>query len=542
MTPSQGNDARVVRRASIWLFVVLAVCYLAGTRGHFVGSDELNLYQTTRSLYENGDFAVGFTRNVAMGSDGRYYSLYNAGLAFLALPFYALAGPFEALLHGLGLSDWVRSFSGPPLGSEPMRFGGDIEIWFVNLTNVVLTALIGVVFFRIQLLLGVGARGAALVALALGLATYVGPFSSGFLRHPAEALFILAAFYFLLRARREPASGLRFVWWAGVMSAFLVQARIAGALALPGLLGFYAYDRWQKLAPASNGADRLRTLCAAAVPVAVPLVLSALVHGAVNHIKFGSVIGYYAHGIESRFGTPLLYGLHAFLLSPGASLFVFSPLLLLLPWLAREALAEIRAEWAAVTTIALSYLLFYARFDDWHGLPSAIGPRYLMALTPLLLLPLGRWLERTGRVGVCAFGALVVAGLVVQFLHVAVSFGYVYHHENYAAYQPPFGFIFDLADSPLVAHFRALGSTPELVDSWLVSVDRQDGAGRVVAIVTVLCGALAVASWRLWRALGALEQPTGRRHAVSHDSGAEREGRGARGRAERPAPRNGHGV
>ncbi len=493
-----------MRRIGCWLFAVLAIVYLASTRAHFVGSDELNIYQTTRSLYENGDLAVGFPNNAAMGPDGRRYAIYNAGLAFIALPFYALAEPFEAVLRGLGLTNWIRTFSGPQLGVEPARFGGDIEIWFTNLTNVFLTALLGVVFFRASVLYGARVRTAVVAALALGLATYVGPFASGLLRHTAEALFMFSALYFVMRDMRHEAGGNANAWWAGCMLALLVQCRLAAGLALPGIVGLYLLGRWRRIAEVGESADRVRSVVSAIVPLAVPLALSGALYASVNFIKFGSVFGQYGAGIGGRFETPLGYGLHAFLSSPGASIFVFTPLLLLLPWLMGDWFRRSRAECLAVAVVFLSYLLFYAQFSDWHGHPTALGPRYLMAITPLLLLPLALWLDGGVRWRLAAFGLLVAVGFFVQFLHVAVSFGYVYDQMGWASYQPPLGFMFDWADSPLVAHFRALGS-PELVDSWLVTVYEQDGAGRVTGIALVLALALCGAVWRLLRAIRAFE-------------------------------------
>lgn len=507
-------DRARIRRVSAWLFAFLALFYLATTRGHLVGSDEVNIYQTTRSLFERGDLAVGFTRNVAMGPDGRYYSLYNAGLSLLALPFYALGSAVEVGLEAAGMRGWIRTFAGPPLGTEPFRFGGDIEIFFANLTNVVLCAWLGVLFFRTSLLLGARVRSAVAAALALGLATYVAPFATGLLRHPAEALFLLGAFHFALRDARSPGGSTRCLWMVGAMLGLLVQARIAAVLALPAVLGFVAYR--YALLPGAGApfAARARSLARTIAPIGVPLLASALLYGFINFVKFGSVLGYYGDEIGSRFETPLSTGLYAFLLSPGASIFLFSPLLLLMPALLRRYARAAPAECAAVVALALTYLLFYARFTDWHGLPTALGPRYLMAITPLLLLPLGGWLDAQSRTGLRWFALLVVVGFAIQFAHIAVSFGYVYHHEGYEAYQPPFGFMFSWRDAPLFAHFRALFESPALVDSWWVSIYRQDGVGRLAAVAAPIGLAWIAAGVGLARSIRSSTAETGNSPAV----------------------------
>jgi hypothetical protein len=108
-----------LRRTSAWLFLTFAFFNIGITRGHFAETDELNIYQTTRSLYERGDFAVGHTRNTYAGREDLPYSVYNSGLAFIALPMYVIGKQARSALTAIGREDWVRTISGPPLGQEP---------------------------------------------------------------------------------------------------------------------------------------------------------------------------------------------------------------------------------------------------------------------------------------------------------------------------------------------------------------------------------------------------------------------------------------
>jgi len=40
-------------RAALWISAAFLFVFVAATRGHFVGTDEIAAYQTTRSLWEN---------------------------------------------------------------------------------------------------------------------------------------------------------------------------------------------------------------------------------------------------------------------------------------------------------------------------------------------------------------------------------------------------------------------------------------------------------------------------------------------------------
>ena len=93
----------------------------------------------------------------------------------------------------------------------------------------------------------------------------------------------------------------------------------------------------------------------------------------------------------------LIDGLHGLLLTPGASVFVYSPLLLLLPLTLPEFYRRHRAECVTALAIVASFLGLCGTFLFWHGLWSSPGPRYLFVATPLLMLPLGPWLDGARR-------------------------------------------------------------------------------------------------------------------------------------------------
>lgn len=92
MATQQGKKPFAPSYASltIWLFFLLLAFYVTVTRGHFWSTDEVDVYQQTRSLWENGDLHTPPLPNTLPGRDGRYYAVYGAGQSFLALPLYGL--------------------------------------------------------------------------------------------------------------------------------------------------------------------------------------------------------------------------------------------------------------------------------------------------------------------------------------------------------------------------------------------------------------------------------------------------------------------
>ena len=107
-------------------------------------------------------------------------------------------------------------------------------------------------------------------------------------------------------------------------------------------------------------------LCAAsAIGVAILLIHNALLFG--SPFAFGYPAA--AEGAKqlNRFDTPLLTGLYGFLFSPGKSVFIFAPPILL-------ALAGIVGLWRGnrglatlAITLPLADLLFFAKYSQWEG-------------------------------------------------------------------------------------------------------------------------------------------------------------------------------
>ena len=110
-----------------------------------------------------------------------------------------------------------------------------------------------------------------------------------------------------------------------------------------------------------------------------------------------------------------LYGL---LLSPGRSLFVYSPIALVGVLGLPKLWARDRVRTEAVCVAVLAGLWAIAARADWHGDP-AFGPPLVLPLLPLLVEPAALLLVSfTGR---ALFTTAAVAGLAVQLLGVSVD-------------------------------------------------------------------------------------------------------------------------
>jgi 4-amino-4-deoxy-L-arabinose transferase-like glycosyltransferase len=241
------------------------------------------------------------------------------------------------------------------------------------------SALLALVLFCFARDLSGSSQRAACLALVAGLATMLWSYAITFWTQPATALGLLASLYMGWRHGRSgrPRGALA----AGALAGLACAVRYDAVLAVPWIAGLLLAMRWQE--PDRNA--RWRSLAWFLVPLGT---MAALLAGW-NLYRFGDPLdtGAYHQGIGRLLQRDGL-GQHmlANLVSPNQGLLVFSPPLLV-------TLAGLRSLWrgqralcAAILGICVSQFLFYSAFVFWDTAQSW-GPRFLLTLVPLALLP-----------------------------------------------------------------------------------------------------------------------------------------------------------
>jgi hypothetical protein len=496
------NTRTADRRIALLLGCASLLFFLPLQHGHFKGSDELGIFEMTRSLAERGDLAVPPIRHTAIGRDGRRYSYFAPGQAVLATPLYALARPLRALLPASVSS----ALAGPPNQRGPNHYGGELENLLVGLFAPLTTAALVALFFVFQRQLGVSRSTAAILAALLATSTHTTVMASYFLRHSTEALTLLGS---LLLFHRYATGGP--LWQLAIGAALAsgtILIRVPASIALPTLGAYVGWALYVRGDLRAGG----RRLALALSAVLLPAGLALLTHASINQLKWGTWLSSPMLEQQGRMNTPLWRGMAGLLLSPGSSVFVYTPLLLLAPPGLIALWRRRRAETLAMVSLAATFLLFYSKFDGWSGLWSAPGPRYLYLIVPLLLLPLGLWLDelesgsRARKAAWSAVAVLAVTGFWVQFVSIFVRWGSVPTLAGYPVLGPDQSdFLFRIASSPVVV-MTGLLLDGGPVDSWLVNLWRgwpgfPPRPGAVIGLLVLWCGAVLGCGWLLLREL-----------------------------------------
>lgn len=389
------------RRIAFWLFAAFQFFYSLTSTGRVRTPDEYNTLYMTESLVLRGSTAI--PQAVQLNNFyGRYdvhgqpRAAYAPGQALLCTPWYALGQYLLARLPGVPADDT------------------DLVVAFSScLSSATFSAL--TVMFCFLLLVGIGipARASLLAVAMIGLGTPIFAYSGWLFSEPLSAA-ILAGVALLLFGRGHQPISLRTASIAGLVLGLATMVRPTNVLASP-VFAVAVLVR--------DGKPALRAAFVSCAASAIG-VFALLAH---NWLLFGSPFefGYPAAAEGAKrlntFDTPLLRGLYGFLLSPGKSVFIFAPPVIL-------ALAGIRRLWRlerGAATVAvflpLTYLFFFARYTQWEG-GYCVGPRYMVPAIVLLCLALGPLLsEGAARIRKIAL-LLLILGALVQCISLATSF------------------------------------------------------------------------------------------------------------------------
>jgi hypothetical protein len=286
---------------------------------------------------------------------------------------------------------------------------GPLATFASHLSPLVAIAAACTLFHRLASREGTRPRTAALLALAMGTTTIVAVYT----RAPyAEALQTALTTWMVLRTfevEEQPTfmNGVLL----GFVGGWLFNAKEVNLLAVL-VVGLYLIWRLRK--------DR-RGLLRAAAGFALAFAPAVALVAFNNILKTGSVVGTGYAGPKNTnpiFNGRLFDGLAGYLLSPGKALLLFSPILVLGVLGFPSYFRRNRPHALLVLGVMLAIAVPHVKVVNWYG-GWCWGPRYLVPITGLLLLPAGPWLDSVlsrGRVWLRKTGvvSLCAAGLYIQ--------------------------------------------------------------------------------------------------------------------------------
>lgn len=373
-------------RTGLLLLVLLLSLFSLGYSGTFLTDDEHIL--VSRTLSAAFDPQISDSR---VFGNTRIFALSNLT-------------PEEAAAQALNIEP-LQELAGLPLArlADLLQLGLVQTIFLLNIGVVAATA---VVVYGAVLLNGSSQKTALVVALLFGLGTQVWAYTRTYFRDPLAMLFLALAWVFerlLIRNIRQQRSAFSS-WFAGIAMCLALLAGILSkntvTFAFPILVADIFLSLRDPSAPRHRLMDWVKRTWKGILALALPL-LTLLVLWLVFSPRIPALArytpAYYLFILRFFFGTPhphFLQALSGPFISPGKSIFLYSPVLVLsLVALIRRSRGAWPA-WGYLGLLVLGQALFYDA--DWWGHRSW-GLRFILPAIPPLMIAsapiIEKWLQ-----------------------------------------------------------------------------------------------------------------------------------------------------
>jgi hypothetical protein len=282
---------------------------------------------------------------------------------------------------------------------------------FLILCPSLISAVGCVLVYRSGARLGYSERVSMVLSLVYGLCTMVWPYSKSLMSEGTLNVAILGGVYGAV----SYVAGHRKGWLAvsGACLGFAMITKIISLVVVPMVVVYLLASR--------DFRSTLRDVC---LFFLAPLILFLGIEGWHNAVRYGAIwpSGYDRGWGALGFSTPLYVGLWGLLASPGKSFFVYAPVSLLGLISARGFFQRNRKEGFLFLGVAAAYTLPHGLWCLWAG-DWAWGPRFLLVITPYLILPagvfFGSWATKSCLTKGVTVGLLVFS-VWIQILGVSV--------------------------------------------------------------------------------------------------------------------------
>jgi hypothetical protein len=404
-----------IGRPAVRLFSLFLALYALTSSGNaFRVPDEFEVYFQAEHLVDAGDISVPQTLAITQGGqpiffgkfglDGRPYAPYGPGVAFLIVPFH-LAGRLIAHVAGV------------PRRPPPDGIAWEFLVGGITTLGTAFAAALAVAgCYRASRALGSSLDRSFGIALILGGATMLWTYGTTLYSEAWLAAALAWAAALIIEARHDEGNARSRVIGAAALLALAGMIKPTALVIAPGFVAAILLDQHV------SRTARWRT----AIALGAGIGIGALAQLGWNVARFGHALdfGYNLGGMipvpPARSFTleEIPRGLFVQLFTPGKSLFVWAPPVMLSLLTLGACWSRERGLVCGLITATIAALVFYAAFLFPEG-GYAHGPRHLVPLVPLLMLPLavpGVVIHRRALI------ACAVAGWLVMALSVSVSF------------------------------------------------------------------------------------------------------------------------
>jgi 4-amino-4-deoxy-L-arabinose transferase-like glycosyltransferase len=262
------------------------------------------------------------------------------------------------------------------------------------------------VFFLITRTFEIREKNAVIVSFLFGLSTIIWAYSQTSLNSVPLIFLVLSGFLFFRGFQIH--NSVRRLALCGVCLGFAFLVRMDAILFIIPLFIFFSYQLIGK-----------QRKIISSIAFIFPLASSYGIYLLLEWIRFGTNAAQKINSSGATItsigsgSTPIQEGMIGLLISPGAGILVFAPILFTVFFSFPDFFKKYKAECILFLSFITLFLLYYSTQTFWHGLVGW-GARYTLPIIAFMLIPLGISLnERQNKKIICIL--LVLGGMGVFF-------------------------------------------------------------------------------------------------------------------------------
>lgn len=347
-------------------------------------------------------------------SDGKIYSPTGLGYSLSLLPAVFMENLF------------LKAAGTAPISAFPLQNDWPVLL-FASMTNSFWAALFVLSLYLFMREMKIQHNNALFLSFLFSIGTNIFVYAKHSFAHMMFVSMMTCTFLFLKRSVRTKKK--RDLVLTGVSFGLVVISYNPTYLFIIPVLGMYYLTLKQFRVSFEN----FRRLFLDAMTALLGLLPFFSLYMWFNNIRFGNAVSTgYATGGKILPSFPpayvILEGIWGVLLSPGKSIFIYSPILLIIVlfWhkLKKDAFPEIVAAFLLffIYVWNIGTLLGGVDFLVWHG-DSSWGPRYMLPILPLFFILIAKiFTQISKRIKTFVFFPLLLLGFFVNILSILLPY------------------------------------------------------------------------------------------------------------------------
>ncbi|WP_315787778.1 glycosyltransferase family 39 protein [Fischerella sp. JS2] len=333
--------------------------------------------------------------------NGRTYAGHEIGNTLFLLPTALINVILENILSRFISQETIEKFQ-----QFILSFQAGI---YVSLTATIFLAILRIGFSKAVI-------SSLLATLCLALTTYLWTYSRNLFDGVLSTTLLTSAFFLILRYRQT--NNLKFLVGCFICLGFAFITRITMILAI-GVSFAYLLSLNR-----SSIATRLREISLATFTLIPFFIWQSWYNYLRTGIFYKSPVQTDVYAGNNALDGNIFVGISGLLFSPGKSIFIYAPLLILSVILFKKFYQEYKKEAIYIATITILWLLLHAKLRNWYG-AAGWGPRHLLTIVPIAFLPFAVNIEfvlqktalRIATIFLASFGFILALSSIISNWH-----------------------------------------------------------------------------------------------------------------------------